>query len=364
MLMNYDIDEISPTNKRNIEECFILGKLADENANLPNLGIERKPVSYTTFNSVVFYIQACSDEPTLLKELIGKRPEDVYITFDNKNKLYLRKENYENEDDKISFLLNHFKDKLILFKPKLTYDRAKRMYHYNFDIILVEDEEVPSPHYVAIPHIQKGISHRRFEKLLLEKIAIELEQYNHCFDIPEFIVCDNYIYHIPDVDVLEKYKSRSTTYICQKPEEIKRIPLPQEWQDSMAKMTYKNLCFISTKSRHELNTKFDEIGESIPEIYKKQVNEEVAATIEKEETETKKEHNTTTQDTSSTIASGQFLPEYKFLDYLHSLALERELIYDQNDLKNLHISLKTSNFTILGGMSGTGKFSFSFRCRL
>lgn len=112
MQTKFEQKELSHTLKRNIEECFILGKLADDDINLPGLGNEPgKAVSYTAYGaqgSIVFYVQAYSDEPLLLKELLEKRPEDVYITFDNRNKLYLGRENYETADNKVEFIRQHF----------------------------------------------------------------------------------------------------------------------------------------------------------------------------------------------------------------------------------------------------------------
>ncbi|WP_393959904.1 McrB family protein [Priestia megaterium] len=359
MQMRYELPEIKDTEKRYIEECFLLGKLAEDDSNLPGLGIEAgKAVSYThvgTGDNVVFYIKVCSDEPLLLKNLVNKSPDEVYITFDNRNKLYLDRENYQYADDKVEFIREHFKNKLILFKPKLNYDYAKKRYHYNFDVILVEEEGEVSTHYVPVPHIKKGISHKRFEKLLLDQKPIELEQHNHSFDTPEFIVCDSFIYQIPDSDSFEKYKTRTTTYICRKPEEIKKIPLPKDWHFSMARIPYKDLCFISTFTRGILIDLFEESGKSIVDSYKEVENE---MNNSKEEPKGKKESkNHLDEENNRTEKSdeGNIVEEYEFLDRLSALAEQKELIYDQNDLKNLHISLKTGNLTILGGMSGTGK---------
>lgn len=363
MQTRYEHEIISDTEKRSIEESFILGKLAAEDRHdLPQLGMNPGAVSYTNVGqpgSIVFYVQACSDEPYLINDLIGKRNEDIYITFDNRNKLYLERENYQSAEDRVEFIREHFKNKLILFKPRLSYESPKKRYHYNFDIVLVEEEEEYSPHYVPVPHIKKGISHKRFEKLLLEEKPIELEQYNHSLEISEFIVCDNFIYHIPDSEVFEKYKARITTYICRKPHEVKRIALPKEWHFSMAKASYKDLCFISTKTRLELTTKFDEEGQGIIPSQDQYENDNENAFNSSSQSENSQLSNTsyseqTTNDHSTTSEEGS-VSEYEFLDRLEALAEARELIYDKNDLKNLHISLKTSMFSILGGMSGTGK---------
>jgi hypothetical protein len=358
MQMIYDQPTISEIDKRIIEESFILGKLADENLILPTLGTEfGRAVSYSKHGqtgSVVFYVQSVSEEPYLLNSLLGKKSEDVFITFDNRIKLYLDHHNYQGVEDKVAFLREHFKNKIILFKPRLSYEHSKKRYHYNFDIVLVENEDEPSVHYVSVPQIKKGTSHKRFEKLLIEKKPIELEQHNHSLEISEFIVCDNYIYHIPDSDVFEKYKARKTTYICRKPEEIKRIPLPQDWHYSMAKAVYKDICFISTKTRMELTSQFDELGEEIFLSYST-TDSDANKGILPDKSVLSSSQNTSQEEKTGSFEKLETISEFDFLERLHALAEQRDLIYDHNDLTNLHISLKTSLFSILGGMSGTGK---------
>lgn len=329
---------LSELEKRRIEDCYILGKLAEDSHTLPNLGTDYgKAVSLTNFtglDKVVFYIKCLSTEPLLLQNKLGKSSNDLYVTFDNRNRRYLQKYNYMDlsDDEKVEFIRNHFSNKLILFKPKLTYDKNRFKYHYNLEIVMVESDEldIELSSYIPVPTIKQGITHNRFEKMLLDGKPFELTMYNHELEIPQFIVCDKYLYQIDD-DAIEKYEARETLYICRKPGNIKRLPLPEGWSFEYVKVLYKDLLFISTKHKMELISDFDISGEDI------------------------------NIDTKSTITISNInidenkVSESKFIEWIQFLAEKRGLIYEFNDIINFHTSLKTSNFSILGGMSGTGK---------
>jgi hypothetical protein len=340
---NFAEDILSPSEKRDIEECFILGKLAEDRFDLPPLGIDTgKSVSYTDFDDVVFYIQSLSPEPNLLYDRMGKSPHDVFITFANRNRRYSERFNYFDAEDRVNFIREHFKGKLILFKPVLTFEKNRGKWHYNLEIVYVE--EGPTEHdYIPIPSLKKGFNHNRLEKLLIDKIPFELPMHTHSMDIPEFIVCEKYLYRIKDPEALEKRQGRNTLYRCVKPEDIKRIPLPDEWYHKMAKAMYKDLSFITVQTKIELIDVFDEHGESIIESYKQQEKKEEKIFYEN------------VSQMKAVPPEKETISESQFIERLRYLADKHGLIYEFNDLINFHTSLKTSRFTILGGMSGTGK---------
>ncbi|PKC50163.1 hypothetical protein RhiirA1_487181 [Rhizophagus irregularis] len=63
---------LTEKEKRKIEDCYILGKLAEDSYSLPTLGRDLgRSVSLTDFSGpdkVVFYIKSLSTEPLLLGE--------------------------------------------------------------------------------------------------------------------------------------------------------------------------------------------------------------------------------------------------------------------------------------------------------
>src|SRR5690606_13460828 len=92
----------------------------------------------------------------------------------------------------------------------------------------------------------------------------------------------------------------------------------------------------------------NEDGVSVQEI-ENQKNEELEGKSQLQPDISTKNDFFIQQDSEDKITEGDFILR---LDYL---ARKRKLRYSPEDLYNFHTSLKTSNFTILGGMSGTGK---------
>lgn len=347
--------EISKENRQLIEECYILGRLADDNdgGHLPRLGAELdKAITYHKDGDdrVVFYLTALSREPELLKRLLGKNSNEVYISFDNKNKRYLERIGYYDEENRVDFLREHFNEKLILFKPILNYETKKGRYHFNFEILLVEkmdtDEERIET-FLPVPILSHSIPATRFERKLLDGKPIELNDYNHAFDVPEFIICDGYIYQIPDETVFEKYNINSNMYICRKPEQVMRIEIPEDYERNM-KMVHKEIAFTSNNNRLSWIDLFNEEGISVQEI-------EDNKKVENEERTQLKVESSVSQAGSVEMSVEEKVSEGDFIFRLDYLARKKKLRYSADDLYNFHTSLKTSNFTILGGMSGTGK---------
>lgn len=343
MVTIYNGEELKEVEKRSIEDCYIIGKLADDGYHLPQRGVDPgKSVSFTNFSGpdkVVFYIENLSTEPSLLQEKLGKSHRDVYVTFDHKNRGYLERFKYSDipEDERVNFIREHFVGKLILFKPRINYERNREKYHYNLEILLAEtNEEDTFSEFIPVPSIKKGMTHNRFENMLRQELPFELPMYNHSLEIPEFIVCDRYIYLVEDYAAIEQYEARNNLYICRNPESVKRIPLPDDWYHEWVKFPYQDISFIKTKTKIDLNRLFDENGDFVFRERKKEDKNEVVT-------------NTNDELSKSEISESQFL------DWLRRLADNNKLTYEFHDLINFHTSLKTSRFSILGGMSGTGK---------
>ncbi|QOY36801.1 McrB family protein [Anaerobacillus isosaccharinicus] len=351
--------QLDRTDEKMIEECFVMGKLAEDGPELPRLGDEfGKSVSYRDFNGnqvVVFYIQPLSREPEKLQTVLGKSGTEVYISFDDKNKRYLDRYGYSKEDDKVAFLKEHFKNRLILFRPILSYEHKALRYHYNFQILLDEklDTQITlnSKFFVPLPTYSQH-SHQMFESRLVSAKPIELSSYNHAMEIPEFIVCGDYLYYIVEEDSFKKYKvnQNHNLYICEKPEGIRRIKKPKDFERYI-KLGHKDVAFAPIEETKKWIDECNEYGESIPDILKDRVRE----TTKETKKDTIKEDSKVNQDTSSFSQDEIIVNESDFVQRLDYLARKKKLRYALDDIYNFHTSLKTSNFTILGGMSGTGK---------
>ncbi|QST02095.1 AAA family ATPase (plasmid) [Pontibacillus sp. ALD_SL1] len=347
--MNATSTKLSYEDKQKIENCLILGKLAEDSDQL-RLGEDfGKAVSVAKSegsDAVVFYLEALSEEPELMETALGKSPREVYVSFDDKNQYFLERIGYYKQVDKVGFLREFLKNKRILFKPAIRYESRKDMYHYNFIIQLVEDmedERERNTKFTPLPILTNAVSSEEFQSKLLNKRPIDLKSYNHAHEIPEFIMCGKHIYQIQKDQALRKYETSSVSYICDDPEEIKRIGTPAHLEDQLV-IHHNDIRFITSEMRFELRDEFNTNG--IP-ITKLQPNEEENSSQYQES------KGPETEGPQSVKEDGE--SEVDFLNELHQLARNKQLRYKKEDLENFHISLKTSNFSILGGMSGTGK---------
>ncbi|WP_337102009.1 McrB family protein [Paenibacillus sp. YIM B09110] len=334
--------EINEKVKREISSCYILGRLADESdpERIPALGRERRAVSISqrNENNVVFYLQAVSDEPKLLKDDLGKSPKECYVSFDDFNSRYLQSIKYYEQADKVQFLREHLEGKLILFKPKLNFrNDPVHKFHYNFEIVLVSDDKNEANDYVVIPQVKKGVPAARFERSLLDKAPVQLPDYPIYMEIPEFILCDGYLYFIPEQDVLVT-GNNNNLYYAMKPQSVKRLSVSEieNFWDHI-KCAYRELGFITAKYASDLRDLFDQRGSSI---------------IQEEASHPKKEEK---KDRTASKPL-RTLSEADFIARLKHYSAEEGLVYQEEEaLVNFHTALKTENIAVLGGMSGTGK---------
>lgn len=342
--------DLNTEDKKMIESSLILGKIADDGPNLPRLGDTlEKSITYRG-QSVVIYLQALSKEPEYLQTILGKSSTDVYISFDEKNRRYLERYGYFKEEDKLTFLREHFKDRLILFKPMINYSNER--YHYNYEIILDEKIDLKEMghvnYFTQIPTYSRQ-SHQMFESKLMNAKPIELISYNHSMDIPEFIICGDYLYKIGDEEVLRKYQANDTLYICDKPEGIVRIPKPEGF-DQYLKLSHRDISFASLEITKTWIDDCNKFGVSISKIVAKRLFSPQQEKSEKEKDQQQIQVRKLEEPNTSAMVS-----ENDFINRLEFLVKKKKLRYVADDLYNVHTSLKTSNFTILGGMSGTGK---------
>jgi hypothetical protein len=333
--------EINEKTKREISNCYILGRLVDESDpdRIPPLGMERSAVtrSQRNENIIVFYLQAVSDEPKLLKDTLGKTQKECYVSFDDRNSRYLQSIKYYEQADKVQFLKEHLEGKLVLFKPKLSVrnDSTAHPYHYNFEIVLVSDDKSESNYYVTIPQVKKGMPAVRFERSLVDKTPIQLPDYPSYMEIPEFILCDGYLYFIPEQDILEG-GSNINIYYGEKPHLIKKLALTEidDYWDNV-KCAYRELGFITDLYASKLRDLFHSIGKPI---------------LQQEAPAPKKEERKKPEPQQKNLAEVDFISRLKYF------ASEEGLTYQEEEaLVNFHAALKTENIAVLGGMSGTGK---------
>ncbi|MBU5445427.1 McrB family protein [Paenibacillus sp. MSJ-34] len=332
---------------RDINHCLVLGKLANPiDSVIPGLGETRDSITkHISNNNLILYVQAISREPKLFSEQLHKDPKTVYITFDDNNQAFLRSIKYYDASDKLQYLREYLDNKLILFKPKLRERKSEgpEQYHYNFDIVWVGDQ-VDADFYVPVPRVERDLSSQRFDTFLKDKKPFRIPSYPNLMETPEFLLCEKYLYYIPKPDIITSVNIR-TTYYCQDPNIVKKIEIPHDW-DEKTRAAHPDFVFIPDVYAGELRSIFDKNGFPI--------------TIKDLPDVTSTQKLTKLNDRSSegdvlSVTKERVIKEYEFINKLRYLAHEERLVYEEADLYNFHVALKTNFVTILGGMSGTGK---------
>lgn len=336
----------------NINENYMIGKLAVDTSDLPHLGIDSEPVTITEFNEVIFYIKPLSTEPLLIEEVQRQsfNMSEYYIGFASKteikniNDLDIR---YLSPNEKADFLKKKLSNKLILFKPLLNQETKKERYHKNISWLKILDKEWEKDEkYEAIPKF--NIEHDDFEKMILSGQSIELEQYTNAMPLPKYLLCNNYLYGDIRNNNWREDSTNNKSYMLLEPEVIKRIDFQKDAYQKLIIDELEDLIFVNDKLLSDvIDSKIQNKGLSLEEI--------------KQQNEKKEQNNLVTesliQDHQSTrmIDEDLKLPEIDFIDFVEAFAISKKLFYSRQDIVNFHVSIKSSAFTILSGQSGIGK---------
>lgn len=344
------------------EETYLLGVLAKNEESYPHLGITNSAVSVMRNNkdndalNIVFYIKAVSDEPQYIKDVINVscNSGQLYAGIDgHHSKTYIEPFGYQNkntykllsDEGKKEEIYKSLEDRLILFKPKIDADGIFK----NVKIQSFTGEYKQGTEYMCVPVIT-NMDNKRFEESLINGEYIFLEDYNNNMNLPEFIICGDYIYS--NFQSWEKHEGNYKLWRCDKGhEKIKKsyLNFNDEDYDYDVIDIIDNLIFVSYEYVESiLYPLFDE-GELIIKDYDIQTGEEEDKynTHTNEDEKNKSESKENIYDIKS--------KENEFLNQFKNYTIENNLCYEMKDLVNFHVSVKTNQLTIVAGMSGTGK---------
>lgn len=320
--------------------CYMLGKLAVDEASFPPVGDENKPVTIMKNSDfIVFFVKALSVEPDPVIEYLDVLRSPLYIGLETDNndikdtKIPLDYKYNCTIQQKIEMWKDNLKDKMIVFKPKIkiTEDKnhkEKSNIFKNLEIVkIISDSDISDDdQYLPIPKV--NIENALFEKKLVEDETLEFSDYNHARKSPRYILCGNYLYH--KEDAWRKHNDTENAWKCdcakvkklELSDEIERIPCTD------------SLVFIKQKDIDRCKDIFKSQGKSIdPDVESFEDSYE-----------------------ESNIADTSELSEENFLEaFIRYASVKEKLCYEERDLINLHICAKTNPLTILAGMSGTGK---------
>jgi len=310
--------------------------------------------------NIAIQIMPLSKEPSQLVELRKNLyKDDVYTALDRDQFAFMINDlayYSKNASEKIEHWQNLLDRRLIVFKTFVEADGEKISLKTQIQSLETADERELDKTYFEIPHLQESVEMAEF-KFYNEK-PITFTQYSQQ-EGPKYVLIDDYLYYhfpkwhqhesdfktwfIPDTSILTDANSQTGSNI-KIDTGIYRAKLTEFSQqlDSGGVETNEDLTFLSTEVEQELILKLVEFGELVP---------------------LRKTLPTINMNPKTSLAPQPYAPidpravkaEYTFLDELRGLTLSENLLYDQKDLTNFHISLKTNPLTVVAGMSGTGK---------
>jgi hypothetical protein len=331
------LSRINPEIARTLKDAYFVGRLVTKEELAGTLLDE--PLKYRD-EDIQFYIKCLSPIP-----------EDISKHFSFPNRILTgntkSKQNFKLFNELINYnqlvffeRLNKVKEllegKLIVFKldPKPDFIYV--------DIVKIENIE-PKNKYAIIPGPQLNMEDTKsdFEtKLVKRGLPITLKNYPNLFESPEFVYLDGTLYQVSF-----NKTNNPTTYSQKDGGDIYYLDMGDNFSEIVHARIDHDLYFIENESLLDLRDKVNESGKSLVEKY----------TYVESEEDVKGDHEQVVSTYSS--KKNKFdKEEQEFIKRLITKAKSQyRLFYDEKDLISFHVSVKTNLFTIIGGMSGTGK---------
>lgn len=323
-------DDFSTRKKLDqLSECYLIGRVSTDENDYPNI----KVFDFQRFHNI-FEVTPLCNEPYIISELMDNDQDYVGVDL-HQSSGFLPVDYNSNiaNDERLEMLSDLLIDKLIIFKPKINFSKARPdVGHKNLVIEkLVEIKSNDFSSYHIVPKI--NMDSNTFESKLKDNSYFVLNEYdNSLLNSPDLIYCDENLYLLGGD--LEKHPNQVKMWKCNDFSKVKKIPMSYSNRDIDNKVikVSENIIFISDEYLLELQT----VSSS-----SKTMEKEVVKITEIEDIPT---------DTNTQITN-----EFDFLNAFDLYTRKQNLIYKKEDLVNLHTCIKSNVITIIAGMSGTGK---------
>lgn len=321
----YDYDqEGAKASLLKCNEVTLVGQLAADRSYYPTSGAHNACVTpIRNGSAIMFYVEVLSEEPQALANFrIDGHHEKLYIGLDHDQmKVIINDIVYvsRSESEKIAHWERLLKDKFIIFKPKI---KAHGPIYLNIEILNLEEKMIhtDNPLFLSIPHAVMASA--SFEERLRSKNGyLLLDQYPHENPEPKYVVCGDYLYF--NFKGWERHHTNSKAWkLAKHPENVLRADWRRVQKELEAYFVEapNKLTFFNLEADARLKELLVKLGEPL--------------------FQTQRSHDSS---------------ETEFLGALKALAVENRLFYDDLDLLNFHVSLKSNPLTVVAGMSGIGK---------
>ncbi|MEG1066489.1 MAG: AAA family ATPase [Erysipelotrichaceae bacterium] len=323
--------EIESTFDKAEDNCLMIGKLR-YNGVFPMKNAE---------HVMLFDVELLCNEPIVMRRNKALFTSDTYQGLDQHQDLDQLPLDYDRGgnrgtliEDRMQQFKEFYQDKYIFFLPDLSYSSNEQLYHKN--LLVIESRPIPqgsdlNAKYKAIPRI--NLSKEVFESKLMNGEYFTLSHFpGDLYNGLEYILCEQYLYQAP------KWKSNNNdinSWKCQSCTEIVRYPIAlNESYAQSGPAGYQDIVFIDEAKLREIAVE----GVTLEKNQETIVKDKVKQTHEEQ-----------------TIEEAIDNHEYSMLEELKYNITASNLCYDDEDIDNLHVCIKSTPLTILAGMSGTGK---------
>ena len=335
-------DEAVKNNLLNYDDTILLGKLLIKTEIASPATIYQVP---GTTNIAIQLVPLTKEPPQLVGLRKNLYNNNAYIALDRDQLAFVVNDlayYSKSASEKIEHWTNLLENKLIVFKTLVEADDEKVSLKIQIQSLEPTNELALAKIYLEIPHLQA--STEMIEYNFYHGKLITFPDYPHEDEAPKYILTGDYFYYnFPEWrQVSDQRKTWFISNVETSIYRVKRAEISHIMASDMIE-TSSELTFLSMEAEEALKLELVKFGEVVPVI--------------------KKPPTMNTQPLASLASASNFIPvdpktvkaEYLFLDELRGLTLSEDLLYDQKDLTNFHISLKTNPLTVVAGMSGTGK---------
>ncbi|MGL4522339.1 MAG: hypothetical protein ACRCWQ_07310, partial [Bacilli bacterium] len=318
---------LSPLDKQLLEEIYLVGKLYDEHSS-------RNTIHFDENGNLRFFADVLSPKPDALHSVMDFM--DLFTSYDTRQYNFLSGFDYFSAPDRPKALREIFSNRIFMFRPQLTFNNRSKGYYFNFEIVLVEQvsEQELRQEYVPIPILEQRKA--TLETSMRENKPFLMRNYNHMNSLSQWLVCENYLYYFSVPGSLERHPSNNIGYKCSNVTAVRKMLLPKDWTEQ-AKFVTRLQCFAS---------------EDTLQLWKKEMDERGEWVIAQEEVALNQQKVFVAQSVPTHKTHGS---EIEFLRQTQQICASKGLMLKQQDIVNFHVAVKTSDLTILAGMSGTGK---------
>lgn len=348
--------ELTSDIEGRLKKAVFVGRLMTEEESSYSM---LEPVKEDSQEFLVFQIKCLSDIPDELSQHFVY-PNKIFrgSTRSPNNLQKIRSLLVPNFDrlkpeDQRKKLQQSLERKLVLFS---LYASSTNLF---LDILKVEDmeDQIIEDKYEIISGPLLGVNEKGadFDERLKQSRPFVLPNHPDLFRNPSLIYLDKVLYS----KVKLKTSGNPTTYYMQNPDEVRCLEVSHDFFNNVLIRQADQAYVVASGYYHKLLREILANGFSLQEAKdkrlerkKKQLLTGTSEAVSKEKEEkvfvrSQKEENI------ETVNAG--VSESVFLGSLLNNAIMKGLYFDQTDLVNFHLSLKTNMLTIVGGMSGTGK---------